>query len=169
VAPIARRHTFEFGCERGHDVAQKDLLGRSKTVPVDIALRRRSASSRTSTASASPLLWLDDGLAGVKEALLDLGGDRLRTIFVDFLQVLDIRFHPLFAFLIVVMNTKPVMIPAATRAATEQRTPQQLHDTTPFATASQLLGRDRYREFGRGEVIATPIVGVLHHNYQKTA
>jgi len=66
----------------------------------------------------------------------------------DFLQTYDIWFRPVFAFLIVDVNTRRVVHVAVTRAPTRQWTAQQLRNATPFGQGPRFLLRDRDDKFG---------------------
>ncbi len=69
----------------------------------------------------------------------------------DFLQTYDIRFRPIFAFVIVDVNTKRVVHIAATRAPTQEWTAQQLRNATAFCTEfPRFIIRDNDAKFGSG-------------------
>ena len=66
----------------------------------------------------------------------------------DFLQTYDIWFRPIFAFFVVVQDTRRVVHVGVTRAPSHQWTAQQLQNATPFGAGPQLLVRDRDDKFG---------------------
>ena len=66
----------------------------------------------------------------------------------DFLQLYDIWFRPIFAFVLINVNTKEVVHWAVTRTPTEQWTAQQLREATPFGAGPQVLIRDGDKKYG---------------------
>jgi putative transposase len=66
----------------------------------------------------------------------------------DFLQTYDIWFRPIFAFVIVDVNTRRVVHVAVTRAPTQPWAAQQLRNATPFGQGPQVIIRDRDDRFG---------------------
>ena len=66
----------------------------------------------------------------------------------DFLQTYDVWFRPVFAFLIVDINTKQVVHVGVTRHPTAQWTAQQLRAATPFGVGPQFIIRDNDGKFG---------------------
>jgi hypothetical protein len=66
----------------------------------------------------------------------------------DFLQTYDVWFRPLFAFLIVDVNSKRVVHVAVTRVPTPQWTAQQLRNATPFGAEPGFLVRDPDNKYG---------------------
>src|SRR5690606_17446496 len=66
----------------------------------------------------------------------------------DFLAVYDLWFRPLFAFIVINVNTKQVIHVAVTREPNERWTAQQLRQLTPFGTAPHFIIRDRDAKFG---------------------
>ncbi len=67
---------------------------------------------------------------------------------VDFAQVYDVWFRPLFAFFVIDVNAKEVVHVAVTRAPTEAWTAQQLRQLTPFGDGPELIIRDNDHRFG---------------------
>jgi putative transposase len=66
----------------------------------------------------------------------------------DFLQTYDVWFRPVFAFLIVDINTKQVVHVGVTRHPTAQWTAQQLREATPFGVGPEFIIRDNDGKFG---------------------
>jgi transposase InsO family protein len=66
----------------------------------------------------------------------------------DFLQTYDIWFRPIFAFFIVDVNARRVVLVAVTRDPTPAWTAQQLRNATPFGRGPQFIIRDRDGKFG---------------------
>jgi transposase InsO family protein len=66
----------------------------------------------------------------------------------DFVQVYDIWFRPLFAFVVIDVNEKTVVHVAVTRAPTERWTAQQLRQLTPFRKGPEFIIRDNDNKFG---------------------
>ncbi len=66
----------------------------------------------------------------------------------DFVQVYDIWFRSLFAFVVLDVNAKEVVHVAVTREPSERWTAQQLRNATPFGTGPKFLIRDRDAKFG---------------------
>ncbi len=79
----------------------------------------------------------------------------------DFLQTYDIRFRPIFAFLIIDVNTKRVVYVAATRGPTATWTAQQLRNATAFDTElPRFIVRDNDAKFGADFDRAAQGVGI---------
>jgi len=66
----------------------------------------------------------------------------------DFVQTYDIWFRPLFAFVVIDVNTKQVIHVAVTREPSERWTAQQLRQLTPFGSRPEFIIRDRDAKFG---------------------
>jgi transposase InsO family protein len=66
----------------------------------------------------------------------------------DFLQVYDIWFRPLFAFVMIDVNAKEVVHVGVTREPNARWTAQQLRQLTPFGEGPQFIIRDRDDKFG---------------------
>ena len=84
----------------------------------------------------------------------------------DFLQITDVFFRPLFAFLITEVGSRRIMHVGVTRSPTDPWVAQQLREATPFGTAPKYLIRDNDAKYGsrfatvaagtRIEVLRTP-------------
>ena len=66
----------------------------------------------------------------------------------DFLQVVDLRFQSLFAFLIVDLGSRRVVHVGVTRHPTAAWVTQQLREATPFGACPRFLIRDNDRKYG---------------------
>ena len=66
----------------------------------------------------------------------------------DFLQVVDLGFRSVFAFVIVELCTRRVVHVGVTRHPTDVWVAQQLREATPFGTAPRFLIRDNDRKYG---------------------
>jgi putative transposase len=66
----------------------------------------------------------------------------------DFLQVVDLRFRPLFACCIVALGSRRVVHVGVTRHPTDAWAAQQLREATPFGAAPRSLIRDNDRKYG---------------------
>jgi transposase InsO family protein len=66
----------------------------------------------------------------------------------DFLQVTDLFFQPLFAFLIVELKSRKVIHMGVTRSPTDAWVAQQLREATPYEQAPKCLIRDNDSKFG---------------------
>ena len=85
----------------------------------------------------------------------------------DFLQVHDVFFRPLFAFLITELGSRRIVHVGVTRSPTDAWVAQQLREVTAFGTAPRYLIRDNDANYGRHfdtvavgsaiEVLRTPI------------
>ncbi len=85
----------------------------------------------------------------------------------DFLQVTDLLFRPLFAFVIVELGSRRVVHVGVTRHPTDDWVAQQLREATPFGAAPRFLIRDNDAKYGPHfdavavgsgiEVLRTPI------------
>jgi len=85
----------------------------------------------------------------------------------DFLQVTDLCFRSLFAFVIVEHASRRVVHVGVTRHPTDTWVAQQLREATPFGTGPRFLIRDNDRKYGaqfarvaagsRIEVLRTPV------------
>ena len=74
----------------------------------------------------------------------------------DFLQVSDLFFRPLFAFVIVELGSRRVVHIGVTRQPTDAWVAQQLREATPFAERPRFLIRDNDGKYGaRFERVAT--------------
>ena len=74
----------------------------------------------------------------------------------DFLQVVDLRFRTLFAFVIVELGSRRVVHVGVTRHPTDAWVAQQLREATPFGVAPRFLIRDNDRKYGaRFDRVAT--------------
>ena len=67
---------------------------------------------------------------------------------VDFVQIYDGWFRPLFAFFVIDVNAREVIHVGVTRAPTEAWTAQQLRQLTPFGEGPQCIIRDNDNKFG---------------------
>ncbi|MBN2195260.1 MAG: transposase [Polyangiaceae bacterium] len=67
---------------------------------------------------------------------------------VDFVQVYDLWFRPVFAVFVIDVNTKKVVHVAVTRAPNARWTAQQLRQLTPFGEGPEFIVRDRDNKFG---------------------
>jgi len=66
----------------------------------------------------------------------------------DFLQVVDLRFRALFAFVVVELGSRRVVHIGVTRHPTDAWVAQQLREAMPFGTAPRCLIRDNDRKYG---------------------
>ena len=66
----------------------------------------------------------------------------------DFLQVTDLFFRPLFAFLIVELKSRRVIHVGVTRSPSDAWVAQQLREATPYGQAPKYLIRDNDSKFG---------------------
>src|SRR5918998_373563 len=66
----------------------------------------------------------------------------------DFLQVHDLFFRPLFAFIITELGSRRVVHVGVTRSPTDEWVAHQLREATPFGDAPQYLIRDNDAKFG---------------------
>jgi len=66
----------------------------------------------------------------------------------DFLQVVDLRFRTLFAFVIVELGSRRVVHVGVTRHPTDAWVAQQLREATPFGAAPRFLIRDNDGKYG---------------------
>jgi putative transposase len=86
----------------------------------------------------------------------------------DFLQVTDVFFRPLFAFLITEVGSRRIVHVGVTRSPTDPWVGQQLREATPFGTAPKYLICDNDAKYGsrfatvaagtRVEVLRTPFM-----------
>ncbi len=74
----------------------------------------------------------------------------------DFLQVHDLFFRPLFAFLITELGSRRIVHVGVTRTPTDEWTAQQLREATPFGESPKYLIRDNDAKYGpHFEAVAT--------------
>ncbi len=74
----------------------------------------------------------------------------------DFLQVTDILFRPLFAFVVTELGSRRIVHVAVTRSPTDEWVAQQLREATPFGQAPPYLIRDNDAKYGSHfEAVAT--------------
>ncbi|HSH80961.1 MAG TPA: integrase core domain-containing protein [Herpetosiphonaceae bacterium] len=66
----------------------------------------------------------------------------------DFLQVHDIFFRPLFAFIITELGSRRIVHVGVTRTPTDEWTAQQLREATPFGESPRYLIRDNDAKYG---------------------
>ena len=85
----------------------------------------------------------------------------------DFLQLHDLFFQPLFAFVITELGSRRIVHVGVTRTPTDEWTAQQLREATPYGEAPKYLIRDNDAKYGRHfgavsigsgiEVLRTPV------------
>ncbi len=85
----------------------------------------------------------------------------------DFLQITDVFFRPLFAFIITELGSRRIVHVGVTRTPTDAWTAQQLREAIPFGVVPKYLIRDNDAKFGASftavavgsgiEVLRTPI------------
>ena len=74
----------------------------------------------------------------------------------DFLQLHDLFFRPLFAFIITELGSRRIVHVGVTRSPTDAWVAQQLREATPFGQAPEYLVRDNDAKYGSHfEAIAT--------------
>ncbi len=74
----------------------------------------------------------------------------------DFLQIHDLFFRPLFAFIITELGSRRIVHIGVTRAPTDDWVAQQLREATPFGQAPKYLVRDNDAKYGAHfETVAT--------------
>jgi len=85
----------------------------------------------------------------------------------DFLQVTDLFFRSLFAFVIIELHSRRVIHVGVTRYPTDAWTAQQLREATPFGRGPKYLIRDRDSKFGScfARVAATSGIKILKTPY----
>ena len=66
----------------------------------------------------------------------------------DFLQLTDIFFRPLFAFVITELGSRRIVHVGVTRSPTDEWVAQQLREATPFGAAPEYLIRDNDAKYG---------------------
>ena len=66
----------------------------------------------------------------------------------DFVQLTDVWFRPLFAFVVTALGTRRIVHIGVTRAPTDDWVAQQLREATPFGAAPQYLIRDNDAKYG---------------------
>jgi putative transposase len=66
----------------------------------------------------------------------------------DFLQVTDLLFRPLYAFVVVALGSRRVVRVGVTRHPTDAWVAQQLREATPFGQRPRYLVRDRDSKYG---------------------
>jgi len=66
----------------------------------------------------------------------------------DFVQLTDVWFRPLFAFVVTALGSRRIVHVGVTRAPTDEWVAQQLREATPFGTAPKYLIRDNDAKFG---------------------
>jgi putative transposase len=85
----------------------------------------------------------------------------------DFLQVTDLFFRPLFAFVIIELKSRRVIHVGVTRSPTDPWVAQQLREATPYGQAPTYLIRDNDSKFGPcfARVAATSAIEILKTPY----
>jgi putative transposase len=85
----------------------------------------------------------------------------------DFLQVTDLFFRSLFAFIIIDLKSRKVIHVGVTRAPTDAWTTQQLREATPYGQTPKYLIRDNYSKFGPcfARVVVTSGIKILKTPY----
>jgi putative transposase len=85
----------------------------------------------------------------------------------DFLQVADLFFRPLFAFVIIELKSRCVIHVGVTRSPTDPWVAQQLREATPYEQAPKYLIRDNDSKFGSlfTRVAATSAIEILKIPY----
>jgi putative transposase len=86
----------------------------------------------------------------------------------DFLQVTDLFFRPLFAFVLIELKSRRVVHVNVTRSLTDLWVAQQLREATPYGQMPTYLVRDTDRTFGSSfaRVAATSGIKVLRTPYR---
>jgi len=86
----------------------------------------------------------------------------------DFLQVTDLFFRPLFAFLLIELMSRKVIHVNVTRSPTDPWVAQQLREATPYRQTPTYLIRDNDRKFGPNfaRVAATSGIKMLRTPYR---
>src|SRR5207253_7213833 len=86
----------------------------------------------------------------------------------DFLQVTDLFFRTLFAFVIIEHKSRRVIHVGVTRSPTDPWVAQQLREATPYGQTPKYLIRDNDRKFGQhfARVAATSGIKVLRTPYR---
>jgi len=85
----------------------------------------------------------------------------------DFLQVTDLFFRPLFAFVIIELKSRKVIHAGVTRSPTDPWVAQQLREAMPYGQAPKYLIRDNDSKFGPcfARVATTSAVEILKTPY----
>jgi putative transposase len=85
----------------------------------------------------------------------------------DFLQVTDLFFRPLFAFVIIELKSRRVVHVGVTRSPTDPWVTQQLREATPYGQAPKYLIRDNDSKFGPcfARVATTSAIEILKTPY----
>jgi len=85
----------------------------------------------------------------------------------DFLQVTDLFFRPLFAFVIIELKSRRVIHAGVTRSPTDPWVAQQLREATPYGQAPKYLIRDNDSKFGPcfARVAVTSAIEILKTPY----
>ncbi len=85
----------------------------------------------------------------------------------DFLQVTDLFFRPLFAFVIIELKSRCVIHVGVTRSPTDPWVAQQLREATPYGQAPKYLIRDNDSKYGPcfARVAATSAIEILKTPY----
>ena len=85
----------------------------------------------------------------------------------DFLQVTDLFFRPLFAFVVIELKSRRVVHVGVTRSPTDPWVAQQLREATPYGQAPKYLIRDNDSTFGPcfARVAATSAIEILKTPY----
>jgi putative transposase len=85
----------------------------------------------------------------------------------DFLQVTDLFFRPLFAFVIIELKSRRVVHVGVTRSPTDPWVAQQLREATPYGQAPTYLIRDNDSKFGPcfARVATTSAIEILKTPY----
>jgi putative transposase len=86
----------------------------------------------------------------------------------DFLQVTDLFFRPLFAFVNTLLSSRRVIQAGVTRSPTDPWVAQQLGEATPYGQAPKYLIRDNDSKFGPcfARVAATSAIETLKIPFQ---
>jgi transposase InsO family protein len=85
----------------------------------------------------------------------------------DFLQVTDLFFRPLFAFFIIELKSRKVVLVGVTRSPTDPWVAQQLREATPYGQTPKYLIRDNDNKFGPcfARVATTSTIEILKTPY----
>jgi transposase InsO family protein len=85
----------------------------------------------------------------------------------DFLQVTDLFFRPLFAFFIIELKSRKVILVGVTRSPTDPWVAQQLREATPYGQVPKYLIRDNDSKFGScfAHVATTSAIEILKTLY----
>ncbi len=78
----------------------------------------------------------------------------------DFLQVTDVFFRPLFAFVITELGSRQIVHVGVTRSPTDEWIAQQLREATPFGAVPAYLIRDNDAKYGSHFAIVATGTGI---------